>query len=179
MVLLFFGPMFVATIMYFSGNEAWRPSGSVAHGVLLSDPKTLPEGALTLPGGGTVEFGGKWTLLYVGSGDCDAACKETLYRTRQVRRSMGKENLRIQRAYVATSGTPDPDFIAAEHSGLAVIADGAESRELVLAALGEFAEGDVFVADPLGNVILRFAPATEMKDMHADLKLLLNASQIG
>ena len=49
----------------------------------------------------------------------------------------------------------------------------------MLAALGEFAEGDVFVADPLGNLVLRFPAGTAMKDMHADLKLLLKASQIG
>ena len=45
--------------------------------------------------------------------------------------------------------------------------------------LGEFAEGDVFIADPLGNVVLRFPAGTTMKDMHEDLNLLLKASQIG
>jgi hypothetical protein len=49
----------------------------------------------------------------------------------------------------------------------------------VLATLGEFAEGDVFIADPLGNVVLRFPAGAAMKDMHEDLALLLKASQIG
>ena len=86
---------------------------------------------------------------------------------------------RVQRFFVATSGAPNPGFVAADHPGLLVLPDGLASRDAVLATLGEFAEGDVFIADPLGNVVIRFPAGTAMKDMHHDLTLLLKASQIG
>ena len=179
MALLFFGPLAVAIGMYYVGGDRWRPSGSVAHGVLLLPPRELPTGVMVLPDGATADFGGKWSLLYVGRGDCDDPCKEALYRTRQVRRALGKEMSRVQRFFVATGGAPNTEFLAAVHPGILVMTEGLASRDAVLASLGTFAEGDVFVADPLGNVVLRFPAGTAMKDMHQDLQLLLKASQIG
>jgi hypothetical protein len=179
MALLFFGPLAVAILIYYVGAEQWRPSGSVAHGILLSQPRTLPAGVLVLADGATADFSGKWSLLYVGRGDCEQSCKEALYRTRQVRRALGKEMSRVQRFFVATAGTPNAGFLATDHPGLLVLAEGLASRDAVLATLGEFAEGDVFIADPRGNVVLRFPAGSTMKDMHKDLQLLLKASQIG
>ena len=179
MALLFFGPLAIAITMYYSGGALWRPQGSIAHGTLLAQPRTLPGEVMLLADGATAAFTGKWSLLYVGRGDCDDACKETLYRTRQVRRAVGKEMARVQRFFIATGGEPNPGFVAADHPGLLVMAEGLASRDAVLATLGAFAEGEVFVADPLGNVVLRFPAGTSMKDMHADLQLLLKASQIG
>lgn len=179
MALLFFGPIVAAMVLYYVGGDPWRPSGSVAHGILLTQPRTLPTGAMVLPGGATADFGGKWSLLYVGRGDCDEACQEALFRTRQVRRALGKDMSRVQRFFISTSGAPNAGFLATEHPGLLVLTDGLTSRDTVLATLGEFAEGDVFIADPLGNVVLRFPAGAEMKDMHQDLELLLKASQIG
>ena len=179
MALLFFGPLALAILMYYDGGERWRPSGSVAHGILLPQPRTLPTGVMILEDGATADFSGKWSLIYVGRGDCDEACKEALYRTRQVRRALGKEMSRVQRVFIATAGAPNTGFLAADHPGILVLTEGLESRDAVLATLGNFAEGDVFIADPLGNVVLRFPAGTTMKDMHQDLQLLLKASQIG
>lgn len=179
MALLFFGPIVLAIIMYYAEGDPWRPSGSVAHGILLPQPRTLATGVMVLPDGATADFGGKWSLLYVGRGDCDEACKESLYRTRQVRRALGKEMSRVQRFFISLSGMPNAGFLAAEHPGLLVLTDGLASRDAVLSTLGEYAEGDVFIADPLGNVVLRFPAGTATKDMYDDLALLLKASQIG
>ena len=179
MALLFFGPLIIAILMYYVGGGQWRPSGSVAHGLLLPQPRTLPAGLMVLNDGATADFSGKWSLLYVGRGDCDAACRDALYRTRQVRRALGKEMSRVQRFFIATGGAPDSGFLAADHPGMLVLTEGLASRDAVLATLGNFAEGDVFLADPLGNVVLRFPAGTTMKDMHEDLQFLLKASQIG
>lgn len=177
--LVFFGPIVAAMFIYYGGGSRWLPAGSVAHGILLTQPRTLPTGVMFLHDGATADFAGKWSLLYVGRGDCDDACKEALYRTRQVRRALGKEMSRVQRLFISTSGRPDVGFVATDHPGLLVMTDELASRDAVLAALGEFAEGDVFIADPVGNVVLRFPAGTLMKDMHEDLELLLKASQIG
>jgi hypothetical protein len=179
MALLFFGPLAVAVVMYYVGGDQWRPKGSVAHGILLPEPRSLPAGVMVLPGGETADFTGKWSLLYVGRGECDDPCKEALYRTRQVRRALGKEMGRVQRFFIAIAGQPDAGFLATEHPGLLVLPEGLSSRDTALAAIGQFAEGDVFIADPRGNVVMRFPRGAAMKDMHEDIVLLLKASQIG
>jgi hypothetical protein len=177
--LVFFGPVIAATLMYFLGGATWRPSGSTARGELFATPRQLPVGPIVLPDGQAADFGGKWTLVYVGRGDCDDACKQALYRTRQVRRALGKEMGRVQRLFLSTGGVPATGFMATEHPGMLVLPEGLATRELVLTALGSFAEGDVFVVDPLGNLVLRFPAGMPMKDMHHDIELLLKASQIG
>lgn len=185
LALLFMGPMALAMFMYFAGGEAWRPAGNTAHGVLFETPRTLPVdpivlGAASPSGDGTVDFGTRWTLLQVVRGDCrDEGCREALWRTRQVRRALGRNDVRVQRVVVVAAGRPDPGFLAAEHPGLAVLEEDMEITRTVLRTLGEFGEGDVFVVDPLGNLVMRFPAGTEMKDMHQDLSLLLKASQIG
>lgn len=182
--LLFLGPVALAVTMYFFGGDDWRPRQSTAHGTLFENPATLPQGLIVLSGltrtdDGTLEFGGKWTLLQVGRGDCGDDCREMLYRTRQVRRALGRDMSRVQRVFVVTAGSPDATFLAAEHPGLAVLGEDMAVRNSVLASLGDFADGDIFIADPIGNVVMKFPAGSEMKDMHKDLALLLKASQIG
>lgn len=180
LALLFFGPMVVATFLYFGGGSPLRPDGSVAHGQLIAAPGRLPDAALPLPDGETLPLTGRWSLIYVDSGECGDDCREGLYRTRQVRRALGKNDLRVQRLFVTLDpARPDPAFLREQHPDLRVVDAQTAVHAEVLGSLGEHGPGDVFVADPLGNVILRFAPGTPMKDIHQDLNLLLKASQIG
>lgn len=179
LALLFFGPVALATIMYLYGGDAWRPGGSTVHGVLLSDPRTLPPGPI--PGEESADaFRGHWSLLQVGAmAACLEACQEELYRTRQVRRALGKEMSRLQRFYIVRGPRPAATFLHEQHPGLVLVTPDSSLYPATLSALGTLRDGDVFVADPLGNVILRFPAGTAMKDMHQDLQLLLKASQIG
>lgn len=178
--LLFIGPMVVAMLMYFAGGPGFMPQGNVAHGTLLPSPKRLPGAPMTLADGRTFSFEGRWALIYVDAGACESPCQEGLYRTRQVRRALGKENFRVQRYFVTTDGgQPDGEFLAGQHPELALVDGRVPARDGVLSSLGEYGPGDVFIADPMGNVVLRFAPDTAMKDMHKDLSHLLKASQIG
>jgi len=172
MALLFFGPIVAGIIMYYAGTRN-------LNGIPLSQPRTLPAEVMLLPDGTRATFGGRWSLLYVGRGDCDGTCKEALSRTSQVQRGLGEEKSRVQRFFISTTGAPDAAFLAADHPGLLVLTDKLTSRDAVLATLGEFAEGDVFIADPLGNVLLRFPAGTATKAIHQDLTRLLKASQIG
>ena len=85
---------------------------------------------------------------------------------------------RVQRYFIATGSTPDAELMHSAHPDLIVI-DGTVTGGKVLAALGGYGEADVFVVDPLGNIMMRFPAGTSMKDMHKDLSLLLKASTIG
>jgi len=176
--LLFFGPLLLAIVLYSLG-DGWRPPGSVAHGQLLSSPYLLPEAATDQAAAGKrLALRGQWLLIYPGPAKCAEACQRDLVATRQVRRALGKEMQRVRRIFVATDGLPDLELLAREHPMLAVVSTRREIAELLPAGLA-LEPGDVLLADPLGNVIMRFPAGTTMKDMHADLKLLLKASHIG
>ena len=179
LALLFVGPFATAIYMYYYGGDGWRPEGSVAHGILIQNPASLDNDTVLLPNGKTVAFANKWSLLYVGDGHCDTACEQALYQLRQVREALGRDMSRVERYFITTSGTPDAEFIHGAHPDLIVIDGTVTEAGKVLAALGSYGEADVFVVDPLGNVMMRFPAGTSMKDMHKDLSLLLKASSIG
>ncbi|MFZ1625634.1 MAG: hypothetical protein WAU48_12760 [Gammaproteobacteria bacterium] len=179
LILLFVGPFATAIYMYYYGGDSWRPQGSVAHGILINDPPSLDNDMVLLPSGKTVTFANRWSLLYVGNGACGTACEQALYQLRQVRQALGRDMSRVQRCFISTSGTPDSEFIHSTHPDLIVIDSAAKGHDKVLAVLGNHGEADIFVVDPLGNIIMRFPAGTSMKDMHTDLSLLLKASTIG
>ncbi|MCB1598029.1 MAG: SCO family protein [Gammaproteobacteria bacterium] len=178
LALLFVGPFATAMYMYYYGGDSWRPQGSVAHGILIGNPPSLAGETIPLAGGTTAVFTGKWSLLYVGNGNCADDCQRALYQLRQVRQALGRDMSRIQRYFISTGGTPDTELMRGAHPDLIVI-DGNVTGSKVLAALGGYGEADVFVVDPLGNIMMRFPAGTSMKDMHKDLSLLLKASTIG
>lgn len=178
---LFFGPFLAAVLLYFYGGDRFGPTASTAHGILIAEPRTLPSGDRIVAGKPAARFDGKWSIIYIHQGACGPDCADSLLRIRQVRRALGKEDIRVQRIWVAAGAADgaDPGWLAREHPDLLVIGDGDPALDTVRASLGEFRDGDVFLADPLGNVMMRFPAGTSMKGMHKDLTLLLKASQIG
>jgi len=178
LVLLFFGPMALSMFLYFT-SDAWRPDGLTAHGVLLSDPVTLAEVPWTTSDGREYELTGKWLLIHVVDGDCDQPCSEALVHSRQVRRALGREMSRVQRVLWLGGSHPAPDTLPLEHAGLLVLDPPAEEAVRIRTAAGAEADGSILLADPLGNLIMRFPAGTPMKDLHEDLKHLLRTSRIG
>lgn len=177
LVLLFFGPMAVSMVMYFTSG-GWRPAGSTAHGILLAEPLTLDEAPWPARNGESAVLRGKWQLIHLVDGDCDDTCVADLVETRQVRRALGREMGRVQRVLWVGGNPPAPALLEGEHPGLRLLTPPAAEAGRIRAALGP-ADGHVLLVDPLGNLIMHFPQGTSMKDMHDDVKLLLRASQIG
>ena len=108
LALLFVGPFVTAIVLYYYGGDSWRPQGSVAHGVLIENPPSL--GIDTGIAAGWVQrrlCTGKWSLLYTGSGNCGSRLPAGTLAVRQVRQALGRDMSRVQRFFIATSGTPD------------------------------------------------------------------------
>ena len=122
----------------------------------------------------TRDFRGRWTVLFAGGGNCDAACTSALYASRQARTIQNAERERVQRLWlIPDAGVPRPAVLD-EHPDLAVARVGAG----VAAALPE-GLGRIYLIDPLGNLVLAWPADPDIKAMAQDLTRLLRASRIG
>jgi len=175
---VFFGPIAVALMLYLSGDN-WRPAGRTEHGILFEPPRQLPASHLV---GGPEEtvasgFSQIWTLLYVGDSRCDEFCAITLVNMRQLRLSLGPDMPRVQRVVCLSGDDVDTVTLRDEHPGLMTC--DPESAAAIRQVVGDYEPGDIFLVDPLANLVMRYPVATELGAMRKDVKLLLKLSGIG
>jgi cytochrome oxidase Cu insertion factor (SCO1/SenC/PrrC family) len=186
LALLFFTPLLLAFALYY--GSAWRPTGRTNHGVLIQPARTLPP--ITLPqiaaasGGDSLAAAdlltGKWSLVYVGSGDCDAGCRDTLYFMRQTHLGLANLMPRVQRVFLVSHGCCDRDYLAREQPNLITLnAEGAAGAALLAQFPAERRDSSIFVVDPRGNLMLRYDAHQDPRGLRNDLKKLLALSHIG
>lgn len=182
LALLFFAPLGLAFYLYY-GPGTWHPGGHVNAGELITPARPLPALALPLLGEGTTGpnfLKGKWTLLYVGKGECTESCRRELYDTRQIRIALDRDMDRVQRVLVAEGGCCDARFLHDEHPDLiAIRATPATAPLLALLPQDGSAAPRVYLIDPLGNLMMFYGAEVKPKGMLEDLKRLLRLSSIG
>jgi hypothetical protein len=122
LVGVFFAPLVIAFVLYY-GVDGWRPAGQTNHGELVQPPRSVAaaelESATREPLPESL-FKGKWTLVYIGSGRCDARCREALTLIRQSRLALNDDMPRVQRLFLATGECCDHAYLESEHPGLLV-----------------------------------------------------------
>jgi len=196
---VFLLPVAVAFCTYY--GTAWRPARHVNHGVLILPPRplpriTLPRVSLDLPGvrpdaasarehrDGAAASGapllGRWSLVYVGGGVCDAACRAALYVMRQTRLALNTDMRRVERVFLVSGGCCARSFLAREHAGLTVLdASGPDAKTLLEELPRPAREHALFVVDPLGNLMMSYDARQDRHGLLEDLKKLLRLSHIG
>jgi hypothetical protein len=182
--LMFFAPLGLSFYLYY--GKSWHPGGHVNAGELIAPARPLPSLALPLAGGAgetNPQFlKGKWTFLYVQRGRCDDECRRHLYDTRQVRLALDREMNRVQRVFIGDSDCCDFQELKAAHPDLIFIR-ASPSDEPLLALLptlsGAVSAHPVYLIDPLGNLMMLYAPEAKSKGMLEDMKRLLRLSSIG
>jgi hypothetical protein len=181
---VFFAPLLIAFILYY-GAEGWRPAGGTNHGELITPARPLPTPALNSAADAPLEtqfLRGKWTLVYIGEGQCDARCREALTLMRQTRLALNDDIPRVQRVFLATGQCCDQHYLNAEHRGLITAkADGEAAASLLQTFPGaeHGGSGRIYIVDPLGNLMMSYAPEAPPKGLFEDLKTLLKLSHIG
>lgn len=179
---LFLLPLALAFWVYYGTD--WRPLRTVNHGELITPVRALPavqlQPAIESAAAPAELFHHKWSLVYVGDGQCDDTCRKSLYVMRQTRLSLNNEMGRVERVFLATAHCCTRDFLAHEHPGLHVFdASGAAAASLLNVFPAEEREQSLFIVDPLGNLMMKYDVRQNPKGLLQDLKKLLSLSHIG
>lgn len=183
-VMLFAIPLIVAWWLFLHTNPG-QPWATSNKGDLIIPARPLREftlnriqsdAAYTLD-----DMRGKWTLVFVPPADCDETCKKNIYHMRQVWAGLGREADRVQRLLVLQA--------SAQYAALAEFLQNYPHMPLVYdsgnSLIGQipFSETslgrNVYLVDPLGNLMMAFPQTLDPRDMLRDLKKLLKISTIG
>jgi cytochrome oxidase Cu insertion factor (SCO1/SenC/PrrC family) len=187
LALFFFAPLAVSFFLYY-GSGGWRPARRVNHGDLIDPARPLPEVSLPLAHAAAATrpdfLRNKWTLLYWGAGRCEARCRTDLYNTRQVRIALNRDMDRVQRVFIAEGDCCDWSFLDREHPDLITVRATTLAQPLLalipaMDAVPPATADRVYLIDPLGNLMMSYAPDAAPKGMLQDIKRLLGLSQVG
>ncbi|HTN49384.1 MAG TPA: cytochrome C oxidase subunit I [Burkholderiaceae bacterium] len=155
------------------------PSGRSNYGTLLA-PAPVPAQPLTTIAGQPFAFSqleGRWVLVMAAAGACDPSCEDALLQMRQQRLMTGKERDRVERVWLVTDGAPVAVALQRDYEGTYFVRMPlAAARSMLPAAERDELTGQLWLVDPMGNVMLRWPPDPEPRRVKADLSRLLTAS---
>lgn len=183
--LAFFAPLLLAFVLYY--GLGWHPGRTSNKGDLISPAISLPDVALTKPDGSLLDvhwLQRKWTLVYVGDGACDKTCRDALLITRNIRLLLGKDSLRVQRAFLFSGACCDQTYFTTEQGDLIIgRIDDAVAQPIISLFPRDTGDplqaGKIYITDPLGNLMMSYKRGADAGDLLADLKKLLSLSHIG
>ena len=184
-LLIFLTPIIVitvSTVWYYSG---YGPEEKVNYGRLLSDP--IDVGTLDLEldyqNLNVDSMERKWMLVHFINDACLESCADLIYVARQVNVLLARQQTRVKR-YIAAPIEVKPKlenfFTTYQDLNFIEVKDkSATIREFKKNGIDPFAQPNMFVIDPIGNIILHYSGEVDGKKLLADLKKLLGASKIG
>ncbi|WP_045738628.1 hypothetical protein [Xanthomonas sp. MUS 060] len=165
--VLFFGSMLAAGVLRFSG---WQPPARRNHGELLTPPADLRALQPRLADGSLYAWRPQqrlWRIALAPPAECASVCDALARELDKVWQLFGHDADHVQILWI---GTPSP-WIRALPPVRVLRADPA-----LLAALPrahEAAGVPVYVIDPNGFVVLRYAPGFDPAGLRSDLAKLL------
>lgn len=182
MIAVFAAPVIAAWFFYLYPD--YLPKGRTNRGELIEPVVPITRlGDLRSPNGNALDrarFDGRWTLVYLGEGACAEDCAQRLVDLRQIRLALGESGLNVERLLIAVA-PPDPVLppgLAGELEGMQIAeADATAAKRLASALGGGEPFGRVYILDPMGNLMMRYAPDAAAKDTLEDMERLLKASK--
>ncbi len=179
-VLAFIAPVALAYyVFYFVHISSFTNHGQLLKPMIqLSSIKLQDESnAVVSP----VTLKHKWCFITFVNASCDSACKKRLIQARQVHASLGKDATRVAQVIVELSA-PDNNlavFLKKELPHAVIVKGDAKIIAPLLPKGASLGSNDIYIQDPIGNIMMRFTPDKSMKDIRSDINTLLKVSQIG
>jgi cytochrome oxidase Cu insertion factor (SCO1/SenC/PrrC family) len=197
MILILSGILATVVVPTLIGDLAyrfgWYGGWETNHGQPIEPPVNFAEFQARDLSGESLDAGfaqKTWWLLYVVPADCDSACHNRLFQMRQVRKALGKEAQRVRQVLVLTGplDKQTDELLLQEFPDFVKIRASTERVDAALQKAAEHASqaGQLYIMDPMGWIMLAYAPEPDEKasvvkaeGILQDLKKLLKASRIG
>jgi len=165
--LLFFGSIFGAGILRFSG---WQPQGTKVHGEMLQPAVDARKVVPQLVDGGTYAWRPEdrtWRIVVAPPADCTTTCVKLAKDLDVVWQLFGNKADHAEILWIGALPAGAPPTVSRRHL---------QASPELLAALPRVddpAGVPIYVIDPNGFVILRYAPGTDPGFIRTDVSKLL------
>lgn len=188
LVVLFLTPLFYAIWLY---NSDWRPVTTSNYGTLITPARPLSEFSLkTISGSnlGLNDIKQKWAMIVVGPANCQQACKDNLYKMRQVHTLQAKHQPRLRRYMIVmdNDGLPVLKSLLVKEYPKMIVVNSPQKEIKKLVEQFKIDDNDdvaglhrIYLMDPHGNLMMYYEHGVVGTDIYKDLKKLLRKSQIG
>lgn len=124
----------------------------------------------------------KWNMIYFARAQCDQACNDALFKIKQVNTAVGKNAYRLRRLIIhlekpdaAFQALIENDYPDARH----LYAEQQQVQTAIQSINPEFDPHQIYLMDPIGNIMMRFTHDMPGKWLIHDLNKLFKVSQIG
>lgn len=164
---IFFGAFALAGVLRFSG---WRPAGMKNHGELLQPPGDLRTLSVTLADGRAYPWNPvqrTWRIVVAPPSACGDPCVTLSQQIDTVWQLFGRNADHVEVLWLG-----EPPAAAKRGPELRVLKDDAALRA-ALPRLNDPAGVPVYVVDPNGFVVLRYAPGFDPSHLRQDMSRLL------
>ncbi|MEY4420792.1 MAG: cytochrome oxidase assembly protein Sco1/SenC family, partial [Pseudomonadota bacterium] len=123
---------------------------------------------------------GQWLLVTVGGGACNLDCENLLYVQRQLHKSLGKEQAKLDRVWLVNDAAPVDEKLIQALNGATVLRSNADSLGQWLSPASNRALSDhLYLIDPMGRWMMRFPPhpdASSAAKIKRDVERLIRAA---
>jgi hypothetical protein len=183
---LFIVPLAVAWLMY-AGVIEFQPGTTRNLGQLVEPPRPLSWEGIRVPGEDDYrpgDFAGHWLVLHGLPDACGEDCIEVVVSLRQVHRAAGRNSSRIRLGLLQASTAGGQDRLRDIYPEFHLLEDSGRQLWPVLRSVASAApvpggaEGATYLVDPLGNIMMYYAPGSDPNDLKHDLKRLLTWSKL-
>ncbi len=155
-------------------NQQWFNYGVTNKGQLIENELTLAKLGLDVNA-----FDHQWLMLYTLPKICDAQCEKTFASVHNTYIALGKEMPRVKPVALTQQQLTQAQLEKIQTNKW-------HMQTMPALAKAEITQSQVFIVDPLGNVVLRHVPPMNIEQLPAfgkailaDFKKLLKYSRIG
>ncbi len=163
------GPMLLASAMY--QWRFWVPESRSYHGELLGNGQTRADLGVEVAES-------RWQLLVTAPGGCGPDCQQLVFIARQVHIGLNREAQRASHALASAQPLP-ADLVARLQREFPQLQRYSLEPGNAAPGLLESEAAQLWILDPHGNLVLRYAADSRGKGILDDLRYLLKISQIG
>lgn len=171
--IFFAAPLLLVLLMH---QYDWHPQGSSRGEMLAPHPLSLPPDLQNTSGAPVSKaiWDARWSMVLVST-DCAADCQQRLHQMRQLQVSLAKDVERVQRVLVASQAPVQ--VLLAQYPDLHIFHQPASA---IAALQQQFVRGPgLYLVDPLGNVMMFYAPELPAADIRKDMTRLLRYAWAG